>query len=266
MTDIGRMYEELKGWFAGKRVAVAFSGGVDSTIVALAAQEALGEGAAAFTAETLFSSSGDVKEAKTIAGILGIRHFVIKVKLPKSVAMNPPDRCYLCKRTIMGAIKRRGKMLGFDMIADGTNIDDLRLERPGLKAIREAGIRSPLAELGIGKGDVRGMLKRKGFAYDRPSNPCAATRFLTGEEVTAEGVRVVDEAEAFIKGRGFTQVRVRVHGKATRIELDPMEIGRMLDEKVRSAITGRLRELGFEWVTLDLEGYRAGSMDTAARR
>jgi uncharacterized protein len=263
MSEVESGYEELKRWFSGKRVAVAFSGGVDSTVVALAAQEGLGEDAAAFTAETLFSSGGDVEVAKAVAGILGIRHFVVQVKLPKRVAMNPPDRCYLCKKVIMGSIKRNGRMLGFDTVVDGTNIDDMQLDRPGIRAIREAGIRSPLAELGIGKADVREMLKRKGLEYDRPSSPCAATRFQVGEEITPEGVRTVNEAESFIKERGFRQVRVRVHGKMARIELDPPEIGRMADEKLRSAIVGRLRGLGFDKVTLDMEGYSAGPRDAA---
>jgi len=263
MSEVESVYEGLKRWFSGKRVAVAFSGGVDSTVVALAAHEGLGEDAAAFTAETLFSSGSDVEVAKAVAGILGIRHFVVQVRLPKRVAMNPPDRCYLCKKAIMGSIKRNGRMLGFDTVVDGTNMDDMRLDRPGIRAIREAGIRSPLAELGIGKADVREMLKRKGLEYDRPSSPCAATRFPFGEEITPEGVRTVNEAESFIKELGFRQVRVRVHDKMARIELDPPEIGRMADEKLRSAIVGRLRGLGFDRVTLDMEGYSTGPRDAA---
>ncbi|HPC27395.1 MAG TPA: ATP-dependent sacrificial sulfur transferase LarE [Candidatus Methanomethylicus sp.] len=263
MSEGRSRYEDLKGWFNGKRVAVAFSGGVDSTVVALAAHEGLGEDAAAFTAETIFSSGGDIEVAKAVAGILGIRHFVVQVRLPKRVASNPPDRCYLCKKTIMRSIKRNGRMLGFDMVVDGTNMDDMRLDRPGIRAIMEAGIRSPLAELGIGKAEVREMLKQRGLEHDRPSSPCAATRFPVGEKITPEGVRTVNEAESFIKGLGFRQVRVRVHGNMARIELDPPEIGRMTNEKLRSAIVGRLRGLGFDRVALDMEGYSTGPMDAA---
>jgi len=265
MIDSERSYKELKEWFADKHVAVAFSGGVDSTIVALAAYEALGDGAAAFTAETLFSSGGDIEVAKSIAGILGIRHFVIQVRLPKRAVMNPPDRCYYCKRTIMRCIKRNGRVLGFDTIVDGTNSDDLRLDRPGIRALNEVGVRSPLAELGIGKGGVRGMLKWKGLECDRPSNTCAATRFSIGEAITPEGVRRVNEAEAFIKGLNFKLVRVRVHGDMARIEVDPFEITKMVDEETRFSIVDRLRRLGFERVTLDLEGYRTGSMKETTR-
>ncbi len=268
MTGLDMKYQELKGWFAGKSVAVAFSGGVDSTLVALAAKEALGTYAAAFTAKTLFSSSSEVAEAKAIAKQIGISHYVIEIKLPEEVANNPPDRCYLCKSSIMSAIKRTGKEKGFDIVVDGTNIDDLGVDRPGLKAVKEASVCSPLVEIGIGKFAVRGILKRRmrGFAYDKPSNPCAATRFLTGKRITLEGVRMVNDAEEFIRGLGFGQVRVRVHDRLARIELDPLEIEKMLDVKVRSDVKKKLKELGYDWVTLDMEGYRMGSMEETPRR
>lgn len=262
MTEFDLKYDKLKSWFSGKRAAIAFSGGVDSTLVAFAAKDALGSGAAAFTAKTLFTSGSEIDEAKAIAKLIGISHFVMDVKLQETVLDNPPNRCYLCKLQIMRAIAESGKKGGFEVVIDGTNADDLDEERPGSMALKELGVRSPLAELGIGKQAVRGILKLKmeGGIYDKTSNTCAATRFPTGDRITAEGINIVNEAEEHLKGLGFRRVRVRVHGRLARIELNPLEIDKMLDANVRSDANKKLKQLGFEWITLDMEGYRMGNM------
>lgn len=248
----------LVSWFrdrGGRGAVVAFSGGVDSTLVAAAARRALGDSAEAVTVRTDFMTGGEVAEAVSTAKELGIRHRVLRLRLPVTVRSNPPDRCYRCKRLIMRELKKHAKGQGKMLVVDGTNSDDLGSARPGLRAIREEGIASPLAELGLGKCEVREMSKALGLRHDKPSSPCLATRFPTGHRVTLREAERVAEAEDYVRGLGFAQVRVRVRGNLAKVEVGKDELVRMMDGGRHRLVAKELRGLGFEEVTLDLEGY-----------
>jgi uncharacterized protein len=250
--------QRLIMWFRKRvegRVVVAFSGGVDSTLVAVAAHEALKDSALAITVETEFMTKGEVRGAISVAKGLGIRHRVIRLSLPEEIRANPPDRCYRCKRLIMRELKAYAKRHGNSLVVDGTNFDDLHSQRPGLRALREEAIASPLAELSLGKGDVRGILRRLGFDYGKPSSPCLATRFPTGHTIRRGELEAVAEAEEYIRGMGFSQVRVRVRGGMAKIEVKEGELERMMESGRYGLVASRLKGLGFKEVVLDLEGY-----------
>lgn len=250
--------QQLIHWFRGRAeggVIVAFSGGVDSTLVAAAAHGAVKDSALAITVETEFMTKGEIRQAISTAKALGIRHRVLRLSLPAEMMANPPDRCYRCKGLIMRGLKEYARRHGQSLVVDGTNFDDLGSGRPGLKAIREEGIASPLAELGFGKREVRGMSKRLGLDGDRPSSPCLATRFPTGHHIAKAELEKVAKAEELIRAMGFTQVRVRVRGSLAKIEVGKEELGRMMEGGRHGSVASELKKLGFEEVALDLEGY-----------
>lgn len=259
--------ERLTDWFRAKGgggAVVAFSGGVDSTVVAAAAQRALNDSAVAITVKTDFMTRGDVEEAKSVARGVGIRHRVLRLRLPKELLSNPPDRCYRCKKLIMGKLRAYAAENGRLAVVDGTNADDLGTQRPGLRALREEGVLSPLAELGIGKAEVRAIAKNMGLDYAKPSSPCLATRFPFGHLINGRELDVVAGAEKFIKGLGFSQVRVRVRGKLAKVEVGKDELPRMMEGGRYKVVASRLKRLGFHEVCMDLEGY-VPETDKAAR-
>ena len=173
---------------------------------------------------------------------------------------NPVDRCYRCKSYMFRNLQNRAKELGIEIIMDGTNEDDLHVYRPGVKALKELGIKSPLAECGVTKAQVRALLKEYGIsAAEKPSMPCLATRFPYGTHLTKEALHRVDEAEGYLRELGFYNVRVRVHGSIARIEVDTKDEQKIMES--RTQITEKLKALGYGYVTLDLEGFRSGSMD-----
>lgn len=260
--------ERLVGWFREHGSAViAFSGGVDSSVVAAAARIALGDKALAVTAESSTLSKRELSLAKRVAHEIGIRHLVIREDEleDERFAANPENRCYYCRSRLALALKEIAKREGFAVIADGANVGDTREHRPGLKALKEHGIRSPLLELGFDKGDVREVAAQlKLSVKDKPAMACLASRIPYGERITREKLEKVEKGEAFFFERGFTNVRIRMHGNLARVELPQEELALALE--LRSEIVAHLKALGFAYVTLDLEGYRSGSMDEVLHR
>ncbi|GBE56054.1 MAG TPA: ATP-dependent sacrificial sulfur transferase LarE [Euryarchaeota archaeon] len=255
--------EILLDWFKGKEsAAVAFSGGVDSAVVAAAARRVLGEKAVAVTARSSTISEKELEAAMRVAGEIGIEHVVIdedEMDDPRFAA-NPVNRCYYCREGLVKAIRRLADSRGIKYVLDGANADDPGEHRPGLLALREGGALSPLLELGFGKSDVREIAAGFGLSVsDKPSMACLASRIPYGEPITKEKLRMVERAEDYLRTLGFSQLRVRNHGGIARIEVELGEFEKAVEK--REIITKKLRELGFNYVTLDLVGYRSGSMD-----
>lgn len=251
-------------------VAVAFSGGVDSTLLLHAAVDALGpERVIAVTAASASFPERERNEAIEYCRSLGVRHFVTRtheLELP-GFSENPPNRCYLCKRALFEQMIRVAGQQGIATVVEGSNLDDNRDYRPGLTAIAELGVRSPLRDAGLGKREIRELSRQLGLpTWDKPSFACLASRFVYGERITEEKLSMVGRAEEMLMDLGFRQVRVRIHGDLARIEVAPEEIGRFLDEGIRTRAADFCKDIGFSYVSLDLSGYRTGSMNAVLPR
>jgi uncharacterized protein len=248
------------------RVAVAFSGGIDSTVVAQAAFEALGQSAVAVTAVSESLAKGELEEAEELAHKIGIRHRIIHTEEFSNPAyrQNNPDRCYFCKSELYGRLEIMLQELGADVIASGANLDDMGDYRPGLRAASEHGVRHPLQECGLTKADVRALALAWGLpTWDKPATPCLSSRIAYGEEVTPERSRMIDQAEQWLRRRGFHILRVRYHkGDLARIEVPLDDLPRFVDLELRGELLPAFRALGFKFVTLDLEGFRSGSLNS----
>jgi uncharacterized protein len=248
------------------RVAVAYSGGVDSTVVARAAYEALGDRTIAITAVSDSLAAGELEEAESLARQIGIRHRIIRTEefADPNYLRNNPDRCYFCKSELYGKLSGLRRELDVDVVASGANADDAGDHRPGMRAASENGVRHPLLECGLTKTVVRELARAWGLpTWDKPATPCLSSRIAYGEEVTPERVRMIDEAEQWLRRQGLRVLRVRYHkGDLARIEVPLEELPRLTSPIVSANLVAAFRSLGFKFVTVDLEGFRSGSLNT----
>ncbi|MDE5965555.1 MAG: ATP-dependent sacrificial sulfur transferase LarE [Lachnospiraceae bacterium] len=267
MDEAERKYEVLKEYLKSLgSVALAFSGGVDSTFLLMAAKEALGDDVLAVTAcACLFP---EVEQAET--EVFCREHHIRQEKLSFDVLSvsgfreNPPNRCYLCKYSLFVHMAEVAKRHGISHIVEGSNMDDRGDYRPGMQAVKELGIKSPLQEAGLYKSEIRRLSKAMGLnTWDKPSLACLASRFVYGETIDEDKLGMVEKAEQKLRKLGFRQVRVRIHGGLARIEVPESELPKLMQDEVRVEIYRYLQELGFTYVALDLEGYRTGSMNEA---
>ncbi|OGF97610.1 MAG: TIGR00268 family protein [Candidatus Glassbacteria bacterium RBG_16_58_8] len=268
--DIADRYHRLLNILTGmESVVVGFSAGVDSTFLLGCSLKALGKDkvlAATALSETFPTFQSE--EARSIAQSLGADHHVFHTRELEIEGFkdNPPDRCYFCKHELYSYLVILAEKKGYRHVIDGTNLDDEGDHRPGRRALEELGIRSPLREAGLGKGDIRLLSKQMSLpTWDKPSFACLSSRFPYGDTITPEKLRMVEAAEEFIRGLGFRQLRVRHHGDTARIEVEPADINRLTSEGMRSAIVEKLKSLGYRYVSVDLQGYRTGSLNEVLR-
>lgn len=249
---------------ARRRLLVAYSGGVDSGLVARIAHDALGPDALAVIADAESLSRRELDEALDEAREIGIRVEVVRVSelANPSYASNPADRCYFCRKELGAELRPLAARLGFDVIADGVNVSDLGDHRPGIRAMDEEGFWHPLVDAGLAKADVRALARRLGLSFaDKPSNACLSSRIAYGEVITLEKLRRVESAEEAVRALGFPVVRVRAHEGIARIEVPLEDVPRLVEPGVAERVVAALREAGFVHVTVDLRGYRSGSMN-----
>jgi uncharacterized protein len=243
---------------------VAFSAGVDSTFLLKAAHMALGEKAIALTASSPSAPPGEIDAARAFASRLGCRHIVLdshELNNPY-FAQNPVNRCFFCKDELYRICRAEADKLGIEAIVDGTNLDDLQDHRPGLKAANDWGVRHPLVEAGMTKEDIRRYSRQLDLpTWDKPSSPCLSSRFPYGTEINLERLKLIGSCELFMKELRFREFRVRYHGDLARLEVAQNEIDRLLERSTRDAIVKRFKELGFRFVSLDLQGFRSGSLN-----
>lgn len=250
-------------------VAVAFSSGVDSTFLLKVAHEVLGDRAIAVTAQSCSFPKRELTEAKAFCEKEGIRHIICESEELEidGFSKNPPNRCYLCKHELFEKMKQLAADNGIAYVAEGSNMDDNGDYRPGLRAIAELDIKSPLRKAELTKEEIRELSKDMDLpTWDKPSFACLASRFVYGESITKEKLAMVEKAEQLLLDYGFRQVRVRIHGNLARIEVLPEQFDKLMEEKVRVDVVAKLKEYGFLYVTMDLAGYRMGSMNDALKK
>lgn len=254
-------------------VAVAYSGGVDSTFLLQVARNVLGDKVIAVTARSLTYPERELREAADFVRKMGIRHVVVTSEelSIEGFSDNPPERCYYCKRELLAKISEVAQKNNIRHVVEGSNFDDSGDYRPGMQAVRELGVGSPLKEAGFGKDDIRILSKKMGLpTWNKPSFACLASRFPYGQKITGDRLLVVDQAEQFLLDLGFRQVRVRHHGDVARIEVAATERDKFFDTGLLDRIYEKFRQLGFIYTAFDLKGYRTGSMneviDTAIKK
>ena len=246
------------------KIVLGFSGGVDSTLLLGVAADVLGDNTVAITACAQMIPAREVREASDFCAKRGIRHVVMDVDaltIP-GFAENPADRCYLCKSALFARIMDQAARLGIPYVAEGTNTSDLGDYRPGLKALGELKVDSPLLAAGLSKADVRALSRKLGLpTWDKPSYACLASRIPYNEAITAEKLRSVEHAEDALMNAGFPQIRCRAHGDLARIEVAPDQRAALMDALISTDLTERIHDAGFAYVTVDADGYRTGSLN-----
>ncbi|MBN3908649.1 MAG: ATP-dependent sacrificial sulfur transferase LarE [Nostoc sp. NMS1] len=263
-------FEQLKALFQEMEQAlIAYSGGVDSTLVAKIAYDALGDRALAVTAVSPSLLPEELEDAKIQAATIGIAHKIVQTHEMENpnYTSNPVNRCYFCKSELHDTLKPLALQLGYPYVVDGVNADDLHDYRPGIQAAKERGARSPLAEVGVSKVEVRQLSQQLGLPWwDKPAQPCLSSRFPYGEEITVAKLQRVGRAEIFLRKLGWQNLRVRSEGDTARIELSPEQIKEFVLTTDLQKVVSVFQDFGFLYVTLDLEGYRSGKLNQVVNR
>lgn len=261
-------YNELIKYLKGLgKVVLAFSGGVDSTFLLRASKEALGDNVKAITILSPYIPKWEIAEAKELVKELGVQHEIIEAPIIDLIKFNPEDRCYLCKTAVFSMILSIAKEQGYDSVIDGTNFDDISDYRPGLKALKELKVKSPLLECKLTKAEIRAFSKELGLnTWDKPPYACLLTRIPYGNELKVEDFEKIESAEKYMMSIGFRAVRVRCHGDLARVEVAKSDRSKLFDEELLDTIAEKIKECGFKYVTLDLQGYRVGSFNETIKK
>lgn len=268
--DINEKFEKLKNYLSSlESVVVAFSSGVDSTFLLKTAHDVLGDKVIAVTSESCSFPKRELNEAKLFCQKEGIKHIVVESEELEidGFCKNPVNRCYLCKKELFEKITEIAKENNIKNIVEGSNIDDNGDYRPGLQAVSELNIKSPLRYAELNKNEIRELSKKLELnTWDKQSFACLSSRFVYGEEITKEKLSMVDKAEQLLLDLGFHQLRVRIHGTIARIEVLPDEFPKLIEEKNRLKIVTEFEKYGFTYISMDLKGYRTGSMNETLKK
>lgn len=256
-------YDDLINYVKSlKKIVVAFSGGVDSTFLLKVCQDAIGKDVIAITVKAPYIPDREIKEVESIIKELKIEHYFLEFPMLEEIKYNPEDRCYICKTHVFSKIKEFSNRMGIDYVVDGSNLDDTKDYRPGMRALKELNIKSPLLECKLTKKDIREISKELGLiTWDKPSYACLLSRIPYGEEIKLEELNKIEKGENYLAEAGFKGSRIRSYGDLARIEVYNEQINNLLDKDVRKSIIEGLKNVGYKYVTLDLEGYRTGSMN-----